>query len=104
MQYLTTGVFTFIALAAAGYAHYRLPVHTAKGVPRWFTHLMLISVGLAFGWAMATVYFEAEGLMQLMIFLYAFGAVHIPAGFILFIKQRRRRDEDRHNSLRTKEQ
>lgn len=91
MQHLTTGAFAIVGLVAAAYAHYSLPAHTSKGKARWFTHLLLVSVGLAFGWAVATVYYPVEGLLQVLVFLYAFGAVHIPAACILFIKQRRRR-------------
>lgn len=91
MQYFTTGAFAVIGLIATVYAHYLLPAHTSKGAARWFTHFMLITVGLAFGWATATVYYPVEGFLQVLVFVYAFGAVHIPAACILFIKQRRRR-------------
>lgn len=92
MQYLMTGAFAIMALAAAAYAHYLLPAHTTKGAQRWFTHLLLVLVGLAFGWAVATVYYRVEGGLQVLVFVHAFGVVHVPAAFILFIKQRRRRE------------
>lgn len=91
MQIFTSAVFTITALAAAGYAHYLLPQHTSPGKARWFTHILLIIVGMAFGWSVTTVYYPVEGALQALVFLYSFGAVHVPAAFILFIKQRRRR-------------
>lgn len=91
MRTFGTVIFMCAALFAAGYAHYRIPAHTSPGKVRWFTHLLLICVGLAFGWAVTTVYYPTEGPMKILVFLYSFGVVHVPAAFILFIKQRRRR-------------
>lgn len=95
MQILFTTVFTLLALVCAVYAHRQIPSRTPPGAVRWFTHLMLIAVGVAFGWSMATVYYPSEGLQQVMVFLYGFGAVHIPAAGILFLKRRKSRDEQR---------
>lgn len=91
MQLFMTGVFAVMSLVCAAYAHYLIPSETTRGPARWFTHALLVAMGLAFGWAVATVYYPAEGLLQVLVFVYAFGSVHIPAAGILFLKQRKHR-------------
>lgn len=77
-------LITGAALAAAAYAHYRIPYHTTHQ-RRAFAHLTLIIVGCAFGWV-TTQRYMATGFIEALIFLSAFGAIHIPAAAILFIK------------------
>lgn len=89
MQVFMTGVSAVLSLLCAAYAHYLIPAQTAPGPARWFTHALLAVMGFAFGWAVATVYYPAEGLLQVLVFLYAFGSVHIPAAGILYLKQRK---------------
>lgn len=76
-------------LAAAGYAHHRLPMHTRDRKALRTARLLLVLTGLAFGYVMATVYIQAAGLRQVGVFLGGFGLVHVPAAFILLIKRRR---------------
>lgn len=90
MQVIGTFIVMLTAVVAAGYAHYRIPAHTSPGWTRWFTHLMLLGAGLAFGWSVTSVYYPTEGFMKLVVFLYSFAVVHIPAALILLIKQRRK--------------
>lgn len=79
-----------ITLAAAAYTHYRIPFHTANARSRWFTHLLLIIVGLAFGWVNSQRY-AISGAWEVLIFLSSFGVIHIPAAAILFIKRQQKK-------------
>lgn len=73
-----------LALAAAGWAHYRISQHAAS--TRLLTRSVLIVMGLAFGWVMAFVYTESQGLAQWLTFISAFGLVHLPAACVLQLK------------------
>ena len=72
------------ALFAAVWAHYRLSAHSPG--TRWITSGVLVVVGLAFGWVMASVYAENQGLEKVLIFIISFGMAHVPAAFILQLK------------------
>ena len=82
-------LLTAVTLTAAGYAQYRTPYHTRTHKDAWIARLLLIGVGLAFGFVVATVYTATEGVDQVLAFLSGFGAVHVPPAVILFIKRRR---------------
>ena len=84
-------VLILATLAAALYAHYRVPYHTTTQGHRWFVHLLLAVLGLAFGWVMSSRFGAAgvTGISQWLVFLSAFGVVHVPAAGILFIKRQR---------------
>lgn len=84
-------------IAAAVYAHYRLPFQTPNSTQLWITRLLLISVGMGFGWAMSRVYLDVEGGEAIAAFIGAFGVAHIPAAIILFLKKQRSKQlhEDR---------
>jgi uncharacterized membrane protein YfcA len=77
-----------VTLAAAVYAQYRLPCHTAVRWHWWVSRTILVVLGLLFGWVTSSRY-PVEGLTQLLVFLSAFGVVHVPAAAILFIKRKR---------------
>lgn len=89
MQSAALFLLTVLTLIAAAYTHYRLPFHSAGTKQLWLTRLLLIAVGLAFGWVVSRRY-QAGGIAEAAIFLSAFGVVHVPAAFILFIKRRRK--------------
>lgn len=90
MQNFLLLLLTGATLAAAAYAHYRIPYHTTNPRNRWFVHLLLILVGVAFGWVNSQI-FALTGLQNALIFLSAFGVVHVPAAGILFIKRQQKR-------------
>jgi hypothetical protein len=73
------------ALFAAVWAHLRLNTHSSG--TRLITRGFLIVIGLAFGWVMAFLYTESQGLEQVLIFVGSFGLVHVPAAFILQLKR-----------------
>jgi hypothetical protein len=85
----TLSVFALAALtlAAAVYAHYRIPFHTPSATSRWAARLLV--TGVAFGYAMTIYYGGAGRWVSLLLFLSGFGLVHVPAAFILFLKQQR---------------
>ena len=76
-------------LAAAGYAQYRIPRHTAGTMKILLTRAILIAVGIALGYVMSRNNADAHGSAALLLFLIGFGLVHLPAAFILFIKRER---------------
>lgn len=81
-----------LALSAAVWAHASIRSHAVS--TRLITHTSLTTVGLAFGWVVAFVYTESSGLQQALVFLSSFGVVHIPAAFILKLKQIRHKDRN----------
>jgi hypothetical protein len=76
-------------LAAAAYAQWRIPFHTANARHALVARLILAVVGVAFGIAVATAYTDTEGWLSLLAFLSGFGVVHVPAAAILFLKRQR---------------
>ncbi len=90
MQLVALFLLTCITLAAAAYTHYRIPYHTNSSRNRWFVHLLLIIVGVAFGWVNSQRY-QLQGLWELLVFLSSFGVIHIPAATILFIKRQQKK-------------
>jgi hypothetical protein len=83
-----TGVAALL-LAAAGYAQYRIPRHTAGNTKVIVARAILAVVGAAFGYVMSTVYIETRGFAAVLVFLIGFGLVHLPAALILFMKRSR---------------
>ena len=87
---MTFNVILMLAvLAAALYAHVRIPHHTATAHQAVFSHLLLVVVGLAAGWSAAGYAAELTTTVQMMAFATAFGLVHVPAAFILYSKRLR---------------
>lgn len=84
-------ILTALTLLAAAWAHYRLNEHSSD--TRWISRAILLITGAAFGWVMAFVYTRASNLETALIFLSAFGLVHVPAAFILQIKHLKRVDQ-----------
>jgi uncharacterized membrane protein len=76
-----------VNLLAAGYAHRQIPRFTAGARPVLFTRLVLLGVGIAVGYV--SVSYISDPLATLLAFLIGFGAVHLPAAMILFIKRGR---------------
>jgi hypothetical protein len=85
---LLLGIAAAALLSIAGYAHYRVPFHTAEGSRTMLTRGVLALVGLAFGYVMAAYYAGPPSHLPL-VFLAGFGAVHVPAAIILFVKRAR---------------
>lgn len=81
-------IMTVATLAAAAYAQYRIPFHTTTKSHLWFSRLLLLILGVIFGWVTSNRY-PVEGFTKALVFLSAFGIVHVPAAFILFIKRQR---------------
>ncbi|HEX2197962.1 MAG TPA: hypothetical protein VHG88_04970 [Burkholderiales bacterium] len=77
-----------ILLPLAGYAQYRLPRHTARRSNVLATRALLVAVGIAFGYVIAATY-GTDYASRLLAFLAGFGAVHLPAAVILFVKRAR---------------
>jgi len=78
---------TAALLVVAGYAQYRVPFHTVGRARILATRGLLIVVGVAFGYVTSR-YAETPLGMWLALFA-GFGAVHVPAAIILFVKRAR---------------
>lgn len=91
MQIILMLILTSMTLAAAVYTHYRIPYHTVRQ-HRGFAHSILVIAGCIFGWVVTQRYMET-GIMEVLIFLSTFGAAHLPAAAILFIKRQRNSGE-----------
>jgi cytochrome bd-type quinol oxidase subunit 2 len=79
-----------IGLALATYAQLQIPRYTATRSATLLTRAILIAVGIAFGAVAVLPYAAAADVLRTaLIFLCAFGAVHFPAAFILFVKRER---------------
>lgn len=74
-----------VTMAAAVYAQSRIPRFTAERRNVLLTRAVLAAVGVASGFVAATLY-GTSGVNVLLAFLAGFGAVHVPAAFILLIK------------------
>jgi tellurite resistance protein TehA-like permease len=80
-------VMAAVLLAAAGYAQYRIPAHTASPANAWLVRAVLALVGVALGYVGSLYAQDAAG--ALVAFLAGFGVVHFPAAVILFVKRAR---------------
>jgi hypothetical protein len=80
---------TAVMLAAAAYAQYRIPRHTTGGRKALVARAVLAVVGLAFGYVMSAYAQTQAGAW--LAFLSGFGAVHVPAAVILYLKSIRGR-------------
>jgi hypothetical protein len=89
MDMLLAVALMVLTLTMAGYAQYRLRFHSATPRQALFTRLVLILVGLGFGWTAMVWTLEPDPWSNAITFLTAFGLVHVPAAVILYIKRRR---------------
>lgn len=91
MDLISVLLMTGLSVAAAIYTHYRLPFLTATRTQAAWARAILMLTGVAFGFvAVWQIGSNESGLMQLLIFLAAWGLVHVPAAIILFLKQQER--------------
>lgn len=93
MEWISLLLMAVFSLAAAMYAQYRLPFLTAtRNQVRWARAILMVT-GVAFGLvAVKQIGSTESSLMQLLIFLAAWGLVHVPAAIILFLKQQQRKN------------
>jgi hypothetical protein len=78
-------LITALCLGAAVYAQYRIPRHTAGAGRIALARGILLVTGLVLGSVFAASYAD-DHAGALLAFLVGFGAVHIPAAIILFVK------------------
>src|SRR5690606_9733047 len=52
-------LLTTLTLAAAFYAHSRLPTQTRSTASLWFSRLILGLIGIGFGWVMSAFYYPS---------------------------------------------
>jgi hypothetical protein len=97
MKMMGIFLWTFVMLGAAVYAQYRIPFHTATAAQSWITRIMLGVIGLGVGF-IAIGRSQETGGPLLLAFLNGFGAVHVPAAFILFIKRQRGKEAKQGSS------
>ncbi len=75
-------------VATAAYSQYRVPAFTEGSHKVLLTRTVLIATGIALGFLGAQS-FPNDPLLAVFAFLIGFGTVHVPAAFILFVKQER---------------
>lgn len=76
-------------MAAAAYAHWRLPVHTRHRGRTWLVRVVLVAFGVIAGYVGMLIAAGDTFALRWASFLFGFGAAHLPAAFILMIKRRR---------------
>ena len=81
-------IAAFLLMALATYAHIQIPRFTAGRGHVVAARGVLIATGIGLGVVSAAIS-AADTPHALLVFLIGFGAVHIPAAFILLIKQAR---------------
>jgi len=81
-------VLTLALLAAAGYAQWRIPRFEATRSGVMLTRGLLVLVGVGFGFV-STRYYASATYPAPLVFLSAFGLVHVPAAFVLLLKRQR---------------
>lgn len=81
-------VLTAATLAAAAYAQWRIPRFEATRSGAILARGLLALIGVAFGLA-SVAYYAGPGYPAALVFLSAFGLVHVPAAFILLLKRER---------------
>lgn len=91
MRLLMTLILTLATLIAPAYAHYRLASLTPTRAQRWLLRLVLILLGLGFGWAMSSVYMDVEEGAAVIAFIMGFGFAHLPPAVVLWLKHHRER-------------
>lgn len=80
-------LFALIGLAAAAYAHANLAHFIATQSGLMATHVVLLAVGLAFGYVASMS--AGDGAARWLAFAAGFGAVHVPPAVVLMIKRAR---------------
>lgn len=95
MEILLLALLVALLLPAAAWVHGSLPLLAPHPAQLWTARLILVAVGIAFGWTMVQVgrqFGSADDLLiDALVFATAFGVVHLPAFFIALIKRERRR-------------
>lgn len=81
-------ILTILLLGTAGYAQWRIPRFEATRSGVMLARGLLVLIGVAFGFAAAT-YYASAAYPAPLVFLSAFGLVHLPAAFILLLKRER---------------
>jgi hypothetical protein len=89
MYYWWLGTFAAASIAAAAYAQYRIERYTAGTAKIWLTRVVLIAIGIALGYVLATSDPHTHGAAAVFLFLIGLGLVHFPAAFILMVKRGR---------------
>jgi hypothetical protein len=87
---LLTGIFAALTLSAAVSAQYRIAFYSKSILGCWLMRAALTVAGLGFGYIMADYYYpNTNELAVILIFLCGFGVVHVPAAFILYLRNLR---------------
>ena len=93
MDWISVLLMALFSLAAAIYTQYRLPFLTATRNQASWARAILMITGVAFGLvAVKQIGATESSLIQLLIFVAAWGLVHVPAAIIVFLKQHQRKN------------
>jgi hypothetical protein len=89
MLLVATIILTLLVIAATIYVQYRLPVHTRNGSETWLLRILLAITGIGLGWLCLFWFAALPGHLRWIAFIFGFGAAHVPAFFVLYIKRKR---------------
>lgn len=89
MEIIVGLLMAALLLAAVLYVEYRLPVHVRNTAVTWLVRGILALVGIGMGMLFAAQWGLAGYPHRWIGFLIGFGAAHLPAAAILFIKRQR---------------
>ncbi|ADJ27173.1 hypothetical protein [Nitrosococcus watsonii] len=81
-------IWTLAMVGAVVYAQYRIPFHATNTTQSWVVRLMLVVVGVGVGFVSVSRYQGSASMPPVLAFLNGFGAAHVPAAFILWMKGR----------------
>lgn len=87
---MSVALLAVLTLIAVGYAHVHLAALSPNARQLWLTRVILIVIGIGFGWVVVAVYQPVTGLLSFWVFLASFGVVHVPAAAVVFIKRQQR--------------
>ncbi|ABA59334.1 hypothetical protein Noc_2888 [Nitrosococcus oceani ATCC 19707] len=81
-------IWTLAMVGAVVYAQYRIPSHSTSTTQSWIVRLMLVVIGVGVGFVSVSRYQGSANIPPVLAFLNGFGAAHVPAAFILWLKGR----------------
>lgn len=82
-------VIAAFLMGCAAYAHWRLPIHTRHSGGTWLARALLVLAGVGLGYLFALWFGGGPYALRWAAFLAGFGAAHVPAAVILYIKRQR---------------
>jgi hypothetical protein len=87
MDILISAIVVIATLLAVAYTRWKIPVFTDSKRKVFLIQTILIAVGVAFGIVVSLS--TTQTMQKIILFIAAFGMVHVPAAIILLVKEKR---------------